>query len=39
MPDRLNSLIGLLCDCDVLEERDGGLFLGSTAHAVERGAK
>jgi hypothetical protein len=39
MPDRLNSLIGLLCDCDVLEERDGGLFLGSTAHELERGAK
>ena len=34
MSDRLNSLIGLLCDCDVLEESDGRLFLGPAANEV-----
>lgn len=34
MPDRLDSLVGLLCDCDVLEEVDGKLHLGTAANAV-----
>jgi hypothetical protein len=32
MPDRLDSLIGLLCDCDVLHELEGKLSLGAAAH-------
>jgi predicted DCC family thiol-disulfide oxidoreductase YuxK len=35
MPDRLQSLIGLLCDCDVLSMRDGTLYLGPAAGSVE----
>jgi hypothetical protein len=31
MPDRLDSLIGLLCDCDVLREVHGKLSLGPEA--------
>lgn len=31
MPDRLDSLVGLLCDCDVLEEPNGKLFPGKAA--------
>jgi hypothetical protein len=34
MPDRLNSLIGLLCDCDVLKDEDGRLSLGRAAHEI-----
>jgi hypothetical protein len=31
MPDRLDTLIGLLCDCDVLDSDDGILKLGPSA--------
>lgn len=34
MPDRLDSLIDLLCDCDVLAESDGKLTAGREADAV-----
>lgn len=34
MPDRLDTLIGLLCDCDVLEWDDGTLKLGPRAAEV-----
>ncbi len=35
MPDRLDSMIDLLCDCDVLGETDGKLQLGSQARSLE----
>ncbi len=31
MPDRLDTLAGLLCDCDVLEARDGAFICGPAA--------
>lgn len=34
MPDRLDTLIGLLCDCDVLELDDGNIKLGPCATDV-----
>lgn len=34
MPDRLNSLIGLLCDCDVLKDESGRLSLGAAAEEI-----
>jgi len=35
MPDRLDTLAGLLCDCDVLTEKDGTLRLGPAAGEVK----
>jgi hypothetical protein len=35
MPDRLDTLAGLLCDCDVLAEKDGTLRLGPAANEVK----
>ena len=34
MPDRLDTLISLLCDCDVMEMEDGKLSLGTRAKEV-----
>jgi hypothetical protein len=35
MPDRLDTLAGLLCDCDVLAENDGTIRLGPAADEVK----
>lgn len=36
MPDRLDILAGLLCDCDVLTEKEGKHRIGSGAKEIER---
>lgn len=35
MSDRLDTLAGLLCDCDVLAEKDGAFSRGSAAHNLD----
>jgi hypothetical protein len=35
MPDRLDTLVGLLCDCDVLAVKDGNYRLGPAAGEVK----